>query len=334
MNNQFNFKFASILLGLLLLGGVFGCPQMAAQDSNGQTLTAYLKELNAKYGERISFSPTITDRIHPDEPPVLGTLEEILDKLLHNTNLGAKVINGYYYIHVKIKETPPVVVVVPKRKLEKKPEEKRKPLPVIVSAPQLLTFPSQRIIPIMEFRYPVVKRPALPRKPVFAVKTNLLYDATATLNLGLEFAIANKWTLDMSGNLNSWKAYGSGKWKHVMVQPEMRYWICERFNGHFVGVHLHGGVFNVGALPSLSGFISDNMQQYRYQGYFYGGGLSYGYHMVLSGRWSLETSLGLGYAHINYDKYPCGHCGVKIKSDTKNYFGPTKLAISLIYSIK
>ena len=34
-----------------------------------------------------------------------------------------------------------------------------------------------------------------------AVKTNLLYDATATVNLGLEVGLAPKWTLDLSGNL-------------------------------------------------------------------------------------------------------------------------------------
>ena len=33
-----------------------------------------------------------------------------------------------------------------------------------------------------------------------AVKTNLLYDVTTTLNLGAEFRLAPKWTLDVSGN--------------------------------------------------------------------------------------------------------------------------------------
>lgn len=37
-----------------------------------------------------------------------------------------------------------------------------------------------------------------------AVKTNLLYDAAATVNLGVEVGIAPKWTLDISGNLNAW----------------------------------------------------------------------------------------------------------------------------------
>ena len=33
-----------------------------------------------------------------------------------------------------------------------------------------------------------------------AVKTNLLYDATSTINLGVEFALTPKWTLDVAGN--------------------------------------------------------------------------------------------------------------------------------------
>lgn len=333
MSDRYSFGLVPVLTGFLLFGVIFGCPQMAAQNVTDQTLTVYLKELNTKYGERVSFSPTITDRIHPNNPSVAGTLEEALESLLKDTGLGAGVINGYYYIYIKKKELSPVVTAPVPAAQEEKPEERQQPLPAIVAAPLPPVFP-KRVMPAMEFRYPVVKRPALPQKPVLALKTNLLYDATATLNLGVEFAIAKKWTLDVSGNYNPWSFSGSSKWKHVMLQPEVRYWTCERFNGHFVGAHLHGGAFNAGALPALGGLISDNMQQNRYQGYFYGGGLSYGYYTVLSAHWGLEASLGLGYARINYDKYPCGDCGTKIKKDTKNYFGPTKVAISLIYNIK
>ena len=35
-----------------------------------------------------------------------------------------------------------------------------------------------------------------------ALKSNLLYDATATMNLGLEFGLARKWTLDVPVNYN------------------------------------------------------------------------------------------------------------------------------------
>ena len=38
-----------------------------------------------------------------------------------------------------------------------------------------------------------------------ALKSNLLYDATTTMNLGLEFGLARKWTLDVPVNYNPWK---------------------------------------------------------------------------------------------------------------------------------
>ena len=79
-----------------------------------------------------------------------------------------------------------------------------------------------------------------------ALKTNLLYDATTTLNLGLELDLARSWTLDLSGSLNPWKFKDDKKFRLWMVQPEARYWFCQKFNGHFIGFHAMGGQFNVG----------------------------------------------------------------------------------------
>ena len=39
---------------------------------------------------------------------------------------------------------------------------------------------------------------------VVAVKSNVLYDATATANLGVEVAFNKHWSLDISGNYNGW----------------------------------------------------------------------------------------------------------------------------------
>ena len=47
----------------------------------------------------------------------------------------------------------------------------------------------------------------------WAVKTNLLYDATATINLGAEIGLAPKWTLDLSANYNGWTFNDNKKWK-------------------------------------------------------------------------------------------------------------------------
>lgn len=166
-----------------------------------------------------------------------------------------------------------------------------------------------------------------------AVKSNLLYDATATINLGMEVALSPKWTLDIPVNYNTWSMSEGARLRHFGIQPEARYWFCEAFRRTFVGVHAHYAKFNAGRLHNWS-FMSDNMQTNRYQGNLFGAGLSIGHSWILSRDWSLEASLGLGYAHIMYDKFPCDECQPKLKDGHKNYFGPTKAALSLIYIIR
>lgn len=166
-----------------------------------------------------------------------------------------------------------------------------------------------------------------------AIKSNLLYDATATINLGLEFGLAHRWTLDIPVNYHPWKPGDGKRLRHWGIQPELRYWFCERFNRTFIGLHAHYADFNVGGWPDWA-FISENMQNSRYQGRLYGGGVSIGHSWILGKSWSLEASLGLGYAHIVYEKYPCTTCGTKQKDSSKNYLGPTKASLSLIYIIK
>ena len=166
------------------------------------------------------------------------------------------------------------------------------------------------------------------------LKTNLLYDATATVNLGVEFPIAKKWSIDVSGDLNGWKV-NKHVWKHWMAQPEARYWLCDRFSGHFVGVHIHGGQYNLGNISGLPNFLGTHcsaLKDTRVQGWFAGAGVGYGYTWMLGKHWSAEAEIGIGWAYTRYDRFPCTECGKKIQTDKPhNYFGPTKCAINLIY---
>ena len=169
-----------------------------------------------------------------------------------------------------------------------------------------------------------------------AVKSNLLYDATATINAGIEFGLAPKWTFDLSGNYNGWTMSHDRKWKHWLVQPEARYWFCDRFAGHFLGFHALGGQYNVGNLDNGIKFLGTDFSKLsdnRYQGWFVGGGIAYGYAWVLSKHWNLEGEIGIGYAYSKYDRFNCKGCGKKIEEDTTHhYFGPTKAAINLVYA--
>lgn len=173
------------------------------------------------------------------------------------------------------------------------------------------------------------------------IKTNLLYDATATVNLGVEFGLARNWTLDISGNYNPWTFSDNRKMKHWLIQPEVRWWTCSRFSGHFFGLHAHGGEYNLGGmLPGgfkdgkVFGIENKDISTHRYEGWLAGGGFSYGYHWMLGKRWGLEATIGLGYVYLKYDKFFCQKCGDKMGTGTTHSFGPTKAGVTLIYMIK
>lgn len=168
-----------------------------------------------------------------------------------------------------------------------------------------------------------------------AVKTNILYDALLNVNLGAEFGLAPRWTLDVSGGLNMWTLSHDRRWKHWLVQPEARYWFCDRFSGHFLGFHAHGGQYNVGGLKNGIKFLGSNFSKLsdaRYQGWFVGAGVAYGYAWILGRHWNLELEIGVGYAYTQYDKFRCAGCGKKVESDkSHHYVGPTKAAVNLVY---
>lgn len=165
------------------------------------------------------------------------------------------------------------------------------------------------------------------------VKTNLLYDMTGTVNLGVEVGLAPKWSLDISGNYNAWDYAENTKMRHFLVQPEARYWLCEKFNGHFFGLHLHGGQFNAGGIKLPFG-IMENLYQYRNQGWYYGAGIGYGYSWIIGDRWNIEAEIGVGYIGSDFDRFECVECGTLQGNFHKDYFGLTKLSVSIVFLIK
>lgn len=171
-------------------------------------------------------------------------------------------------------------------------------------------------------------------RTVVGLKTNLLYDAILSPNLGLEVGLSGKLTLDVSGNLNLWPIDGH-TWKHWQVQPELRYWLCQRFSGHFLGLETHAGQFNAGDIDlglSLLGTDFRKLRDNRYQGWQFGGGLTYGYAWALSQHWNLEAEIGLGYSHVIYDRYLCARCGTRTRHNAHhNYYGVTKAQVALEY---
>lgn len=166
-----------------------------------------------------------------------------------------------------------------------------------------------------------------------AVKSDLLAGMLSSPNLGVEVRLSGRFTLEAGFHYNPFPAGQDKRWKHWFIQPELRYWMCQPYGGHFFGINLLYGVYNVGNMKLPLGLFK-GVRSSRYEGEFTGAGLSYGYHFILSPRWGLETSIGVGFLHTGYERYRCFHCGEKTGSGNRNFIAPTKAAISLVYVIR
>lgn len=166
--------------------------------------------------------------------------------------------------------------------------------------------------------------------PKAAIKTNLLLLGTTTPNVVVELGLAKKWTVDLSVAYNPFRLQKGGINLFWFAQPELRYWLCQRFEKHFIGVHGIYGQFNIGQVD----FLTKTFEEHRYKGWTAGAGVSYGYHIPMSKRWSWEFTVGVGYLYMKYDQFRCHECDEFVAKKERHYFGPTKAGVSLIFMIK
>lgn len=166
-----------------------------------------------------------------------------------------------------------------------------------------------------------------------ALKTNALYWATTTPNIGAELKVAPRWTLGLTAGYNPFTFSENAKLKHVLIEPEARYWLCSAYAGHFVGVNALYSHYNAGNIDVPFGIFPE-LDDHRFQGDIGAVGVLYGYSWMLGRRWSLEASIGIGVGVTHYKKYMCEVCGSQVDEDTRWLFMPTKLAVSVVYYIK
>ena len=178
----------------------------------------------------------------------------------------------------------------------------------------------------------------------FAVKTNALYWASATPNLGVEVAMGERWTFEVEGGYNPWTFNNEKNMKarHWLVSPEFRYWFCNSFQGHFIGINGNCTQFNIGAVPvpvqkafiSLNDSTELDLEKSRVEGWAVGAGLTYGYAFPIARRWNMEFTAGFGYWYSVYNQYESRKCGLFQEIVQKHALGMTSLGISFIYMIK
>ena len=185
------------------------------------------------------------------------------------------------------------------------------------------------------------------------IKTNLLGWGTTTTNAGLEAGVSKHVTLQALGYFNPWNFGESTHFLFWGAQPEYRYWFCETFNGHFVGVHALGGQYNAkkvnfplrglawGAAydenenfpskdhgPGWPDIEGENAGRHV-EGWYAGAGLSYGYQWIVSKHWNVEASVGVGYVYSPQTYY--GRCQQVINRHALHYVGPTNAQLSVMY---
>jgi hypothetical protein len=278
-----------------------------------------------------------------------------MDELLHNIADGAGVrvmVQGSYIAFVPSndnsrpqvrRQTPPAP---PRTQDRYNPNDLRN-----LSASSL-PRPTQPAVTAPVVAEPAPKEPAAPfysdyrslylydsttatGTPRFALKTNLLYGAaTLTPNIAAEIALSRRSTIELSYSNNPWnykaEMPSNKKLLHGIVSAEYRYWLCDRFSGHFFGVNALYSEYNVSGhdIPTLF------EKEFRYQGNAYGGGVTYGYSLPVAKRWNVEFTAGVGVLQMKYDRYSCLTCDTNAVPATKTWFGPTNLGINLVFLIK
>ena len=155
-----------------------------------------------------------------------------------------------------------------------------------------------------------------------AVKTNLAAWAGTILNLAADVQVSEHISVELPVLWCPWYVSDKHAVKTFTIQPEGRYWLARPGEGHFFGVHAHIGWFNV------------KWNRDRYQDTsrpLLGAGISYGYLLPLGEHWAGEFTLGAGYANLKYNTYYNIGNGARIDTRTKNYWGITRVGISVVY---
>lgn len=155
-----------------------------------------------------------------------------------------------------------------------------------------------------------------------AVKTNLAAWAGTIMNLAADVQVSEHFSVELPVLWCPWYVSDKHAVKTFTIQPEARYWLSKPGKGHFFGVHAHVGWFNV------------KWNRDRYQDTdrpLLGAGISYGYLLPFNAHWAGEFTLGAGYANMRYDTYYNIDNGARIDTRTKNYWGITRVGLSVVY---
>lgn len=164
-----------------------------------------------------------------------------------------------------------------------------------------------------------------------ALKTNLLYDVLSAVNFSVEFPIGRDFSIEIQ-DIFPWWNWGPHGNKYAMqylsVGPEFRWWfrrtdVRKYLTGHWLGLFAHAGKYDLQ-------WDRDICRQNT----FFSTGLSYGYSLPICDWLNMEFTVSVGYARMRFQHYQPADdyenlYKDKYNSGTMDYFGPTKLGVTL-----
>lgn len=155
-----------------------------------------------------------------------------------------------------------------------------------------------------------------------SITTNSLPWAATIMNAGIEFEFTDHISLSIPVMWCPWFITDRNALRILGMQPVVKWWFGEMGKGHFLGPHMSMAQFNI-----KHGDIRSQDSGYP----AIGGGLTYGYCLVLKGAWQLRFSLGLGYLSLKYDRYHNVNNGASIDRRSSSYFGLDHASIEFAY---
>lgn len=178
-----------------------------------------------------------------------------------------------------------------------------------------------------------------PQAQAQAIKTNMPFLITGNPNIGVEWTVGRQLTVNVDA---MWMPYMFKKHEEVFRvlsgSVDFRYYLNPKYyytndlwDGFYVGPYAMAGNFNIGLKEK-----DEDKTSYRRRGWGLSAGITTGYKFYLSSRFRIDANIGVGYAHLQYDKYQLGgqYADFKLESKkTKSWIGPTKIGVSLVYNI-
>lgn len=173
------------------------------------------------------------------------------------------------------------------------------------------------------------------------VKTNMLYDAALTPNVGLEIGLGKGWSIGGNVMYGWWSDRSRFYWRAFATELGVRKYFGSRalhrfgdragMAGHHVG--LYAGIMTYDFELGGRGYICDYREDWgRYAG------IDYGYSLPVTRNLNIDFTVGMGYAGGQYKEYLPAQVATPEKwhyvwqsTDKLHYFGPTKMEISLVW---